>query len=101
MQRQEASLIDFEAEPIVPSVRNIEEPMQGSDARQLYDKTRDESDEIRQPIEGNRNLINRDNFNNRALNGNGPSFVPRVNFALSSTARANAETHAWSRFERN
>ena len=65
MQRHEASLIDFEAEPIVPSVRNTEEPMQGSDARQLPDETRDVSDEIRQPIQGNRNLINRDNFNNR------------------------------------
>ena len=47
MQRQEASLTDFEAEPIVPSVRNTEEPMQGLDARQLRDETRDVSDEIK------------------------------------------------------
>ena len=33
------------------------------------------------------------------MNGNAPSFVPRVNFALSSTASANTETHARTRFE--
>ena len=74
--------------------------MQQSSAQLPRDETRDSVNEIRQPIRENRNLINRDNFNNRVLNGNAPSFVPRVNFALSSTARANVETHARSHFER-
>ena len=47
----------------------------------------------------NRNLISHDNFNNRVLNGNAPRFRPRVNFALSLTARANSETHVRPRFE--
>ena len=33
------------------------------------------------------------------MNGNALSFVPRVNFALSSAAMANTETHAQTRFE--
>ena len=99
MQRPEPSLIDFEAEPIVPSVRNIEEPRQGLSARLTRDETRYLVDETRQPIRENRNLGNQDNFNNRVLNDNAPPLVPRVNFALSSTARANVETHAPMRFE--
>ena len=100
MQRQDPPLIDFDAEVSVPSVRNSGESMQQSSAQLPQDETRDSVNEIRQPIRENRNLINRDNFNNRVLSGNAPSFVPRVNFALSSTARANVETDAWSRFER-
>ena len=99
-QRQEPPLIDFEAEVSVPSVRNSGEPLQQSSAQLPRDETRDSVNEIRQPIRENRNLINRDHFNNRVLNGNASSFVPRVNFALSSTARANVETHGRSRFER-
>ena len=99
MQRQEPPLIDFEAELSVPSVRNSGKSMQQSSAQLPRDETRDSVNEIRQPIRENRNLINRDNFNNRVLNGNAPSFVPRVNFALSSTTRANTETHARTRFD--
>ena len=74
--------------------------MKQSSAQLPRDEARDSANEIRQPTRENRNLINRDNFNNRVLNGNASSFVPRVNFAFSSTARANVETHERSRFER-
>ena len=99
-QRQELLLIDFEAEVSVTSVSNSGESMQQSSAQLLRDEARDSVNEIKQPVRENRNLINRDNCNNWVFNGSAPSFVPRVNFALSSTARANVETQARSRSER-
>ena len=77
MQRQEPPLIDFDAEVTVPSVHNSREPMQQSCARLRRDETGEQLIEIREPIVENRNRDNRENFNNRVLNGNAPSFVPR------------------------
>ena len=74
--------------------------MQQARAQLPRDETGEQANEIRQPIRENRNLISGDNRNNRVLNRNAPSLVRRVNFVLSSTARANIETHARSRFER-
>ena len=73
--------------------------MQQPCARLRRDETGKQLIEIREPIVENMNRDNRENFNNGVLNGNAPSFVPSVNFALSSTARANTETHARTRFE--
>ena len=94
MQRQEPPLIEFDSKVTEPRVLNSGEPMQQS----LRDKTGEQLIEIREPIVENRNRDNRENFNNRVLNGNAPSFVPRVNFALSSTTRTNTETHARTHF---
>ena len=73
--------------------------MQRASVRLTQDEGRDATNEIRKPMIENRNPNNRENFSNWVLNGDAPSFVPRVNFALSSTARANTETHARTHFE--